>query len=172
MTQTFSKHYDRFSKNFTKNERMTDPQKSAEISEPQKFVLEADEELRINFSESKEEFIEIELTNGTAEIFGFELKRDVKYPLHSGCGNFSIFSFQGCKLSVHGVLNQAPQKCKENPMVMYLQVHAALEQMRKNVDENSKNEKSEEESLKGKIGFFHAFFILKFGTNPSSFVVF
>jgi len=31
-----------------------------------------------------------------------------------------------------------PEVSKENPMIMYLQLHAGLEQMRKNADENSK----------------------------------
>ena len=119
------------------------------MSETQVFTLEEDEELRFSFPEKKDENIEIELNSGTAEIFGFELKKDVKYPLHSSCGSFSVFTFQGCKLSISGKLTNTPKKNKENPMIMYLQIHAALEQMRRNAEKAK-----EEESSRGKRAFW------------------
>ena len=59
-----------------------------------KYVLEEDTELRIKTFEYEEENIEIELNYGTAEIFGYELKKDVRYTFGQG-DKFSIFSFQG-----------------------------------------------------------------------------
>jgi len=113
----------------------------------EKYVLEEDNELRIITSEKDEETIEIEMVYGTSEIFGYELKKDVRYTFGQG-DKFSIFTFQGCKLHVYGKLSVKPEVSKENPMIMYLQLHAGLEQMRKNADESSKN-KSETESARG-----------------------
>ena len=60
----------------------------------EKFVLEEDQELRISTQENDEENIEIEMVYGTGEIFGYELKKDVRYTFGQG-DKFSIFSFQG-----------------------------------------------------------------------------
>lgn len=100
-----------------------------------KFILEADEELRIVLEEDEE--ITVEMSKGSAEIFGYELMKDLAYNFDSGC-KFSIFTFHGCTLSINGQTKTPPLKTKENPMIMYLQVHAGLEQMRKNAEESSK----------------------------------
>jgi len=113
----------------------------------EKFVLEEDQELRISTQENDEENIEIEMVYGTGEIFGYELKKDVRYTFDQG-DKLSIFSFQGCTLHVYGLGKNVvkPEVSKENPMIMYLQLHAGLEQMRKNADENSKLQKTETEN--------------------------
>ena len=114
-----------------------------------KYVLEEDTELRIKTFEYEEENIEIELNYGTAEIFGYELKKDVRYTFGKG-DKFAIFTFQGCTLHIFGKMAVNPEVSKENPMIMYLQLHAGLEQMRKNADEFSKK-KTEGEISRGPV---------------------
>ena len=114
-----------------------------------KYVLEEDTELRIKTFEYEEENIEIELNYGTAEVFGYELKKDVRYTFGKG-DKFAIFTFQGCTLHIFGKMAVNPEVSKENPMIMYLQLHAGLEQMRKNADEFSKK-KTEGEICRGPV---------------------
>lgn len=110
----------------------------------EKFVLEEDEELRIEVESDDKTTLEIELKYGNAEIFGWELKRDTKYQFRNG-SKFAIFTFQGCTLMVYGKSRIA--RSRDNPMIMTLQVHAGLEELRKLADENSKTE----ENVKGPV---------------------
>lgn len=88
--------------------------------------LAEDEELRV--SQLDDKAIEIELIQGSAEIFGYELQKIFKYRFDAGV-TFSIFTYQGCKLHIFGKAKL--EKSKETPMIMYLQTHAALEELRK-----------------------------------------
>ena len=87
-----------------------------------KYVLEEDTELRIKTNEYEEENIEIELNYGTAEIFGYELKKDVRDTFGKG-DKFAIFTFQGCTIHIYGKMAVNPEVSKENPMIMYLQLY-------------------------------------------------
>ena len=119
---------------------------------PLEYKREADEELRIDINERDEESIEVELTQGTAEIFGYELRNDRKLTIGNGA-KFSIFTFQGCTLKIYGALSTSPVIGKENPMMLYLQVHAGLEKMREqaNKSTNSKPESESGELARGPV---------------------
>ena len=72
--------------------------------EVEQFVLEEDEELQFNISTllpDSKECIVLELTHGTAEIFGFELQKEQKYNFYNGA-KFSLFTFHGCTVQVKG----------------------------------------------------------------------
>ncbi len=110
----------------------------------ERFDLEEDEELRVS-CESNSSF-EVQLIKGFAEIHGSEMVRDKKYKFTR---NVSIYTFNGCSLQVYGVSNDKVTKTKETPAMMYLNVHASLEQFRKNADESSANGAPEESWKKG-----------------------
>ena len=98
-----------------------------------KVVLEEDQELRIHVQHNHD--LTIELLKGHAEIFGYELPREK--PLIFGAGsNFSIFTFHGCSLKIEGGEDYEMIKSDQNPIIMYLQLHAGLEKMRKDADKN------------------------------------
>ncbi|XP_014676497.1 PREDICTED: polyribonucleotide 5'-hydroxyl-kinase Clp1-like isoform X2 [Priapulus caudatus] len=63
-----------------------------------------------------------------AEIFGTELIQNKKYVFYSG-GKIAVFTWHGCVLELSGKTEVA-YIAKETPMVMYINTHAALEQMR------------------------------------------
>ena len=97
----------------------------------QKIVLEEDEELQIHVQEHE---LKVELLKGHAEIFGYELQAE-KPCIFSKGANFSIFTFHGCSLKIEGQSYEAT-KSDQNPIIMYLQMHAALEKMRLKADKN------------------------------------
>ncbi len=99
----------------------------------ERFELAKDEELRIEVElPSKDESILVELKAGVAEIFGTEMVLGVKYRFASGA-KFSVYTYHGACIVVYGrieELNDKPYKSDMNPMVQYLNIHAALENMR------------------------------------------
>jgi len=95
--------------------------------------LEQDEELRIEADFPKAEEVTVELRAGTAEVFGTEMVQNKVYRFQQGA-KFSVFTYDGCQVMVRGRMEVQPYTSKETPMIMYLNVHAALEQMRKNAD--------------------------------------
>ena len=72
-----------------------------------------------------------------AELFGTELVKGKKYTFTTGA-KIAIFTWQGCTLELRGKTDVS-YIAKETPMVMYLNCHAALEQMRKNAESEEKN---------------------------------
>eukprot|EP00095_Tigriopus_kingsejongensis_P001332 maker-scaffold1057_size73593-snap-gene-0.21 protein:Tk01332 transcript:maker-scaffold1057_size73593-snap-gene-0.21-mRNA-1 annotation:"clp1-like protein" len=108
-------------------------------SEGSIFQLEQDEELRIEVDCGKTETVTVELRTGMAEIFGTEMVPANQYKFHSG-SKIAIFTFQGCTIVVKGKMQVHPYTSKETPMIMYLNTHAALEDIRKKVEtkENGK----------------------------------
>ena len=80
----------------------------------------------------------MELLNGVAEIFGTEMVKDFKYKFHHG-SKFSVYTYHGCTVNVFGRNQIAPYKSKEHPMIQYLNVHHALENLRKESDTKGKN---------------------------------
>ena len=94
-----------------------------------KFVLEAEEELRVEVDCGKTDKVTVELRSGHAEIFGTELVANTKYTFTNGA-KFAIFTYQGCSIMVSGRMEVEPYTSKETPMMIYLNTHAALEQLR------------------------------------------
>jgi len=93
------------------------------------YKLEADEELRIEADCPKKEKITVELLTGMAEIFGTEMVAHTKYTFNSRA-KIAVYSYHGCTVEVNGNLEVEPYTSKETPMIIYLNTHAALEQMR------------------------------------------
>jgi len=98
-------------------------------SEAKTFKLEADEELRVEVDCGKNDKVIVELKSGHAEIFGTEMVINTKYQFTTGA-KFAVFTFQGCCVQVQGKMEVDPYTSKETPMMMYLNTHAALEQLR------------------------------------------
>merc|ERR1719323_3017750 len=57
-----------------------------------------------------------------------------KYQFQRGA-KFAVFTFQGCRVQVQGSMEVEPYTSKETPMLMYLNTHAALEQLRQKAEE-------------------------------------
>jgi len=93
------------------------------------FKLEAEEELRVEVDCGKTDKVTVELKTGHAEIFGTELVINTKYQFTTGA-KFAIFTFQGCTVHVSGKMEVEPYTSQETPMMIYLNTHAALEQLR------------------------------------------
>jgi len=105
------------------------------------FKLEAEEELRVEVDCGKTDKVIVELKSGHAEIFGTEMVVNTKYQFTTGT-KFAVFTFQGCAVQVQGKMEVDPYTSKETPMMMYLNTHAALEQLRL---------KAEKETTRGPI---------------------
>lgn len=103
------------------------------MSEGQLFELEEDEELRVEVDCAKDETISVELKGGIAEIFGTEMVQNTKYTFKTGA-KFAVFTYHGCQILILGKLEVQPYTSKETPMIMYLNIHAGLEQMRVGAD--------------------------------------
>lgn len=102
----------------------------------QEFNLEPDSELRFEV-ESRNEKVILELKVGMAEVFGTELVKGKPYYFTTNA-KIAVFTWQGCTLEIRGKTDVS-YIAKETPMVMYLNVHAALEQLRKKAEvENSR----------------------------------
>ena len=124
------------------------PSNSEGSQDGQRFDLEEDEELRILCDNGTTDAAgyEVELVKGFGEIFGSEMQRERRYMFTS---NVSIFTFSGCSLQVFGDGAKSTTKTKKTPALMYLNVHASLEQFRKNADSSSASEQPEETWTKG-----------------------
>jgi len=103
------------------------------MPEGRQFKLEQDEELRIEVDCGKDEKVSVELKKGMAEIFGTEMVIHTKYSFGHGA-KFSVFTYQGCTVQVTGKMEVEPYTSKETPMIMYLNTHAALEQLRQTAE--------------------------------------
>jgi len=99
------------------------------------FKLDAEEELRIEVDCGKTDKVVVELKSGHAEIFGSEMVINTKYQFTTGA-KIAVFTYQGCAVQVQGKMEVDPYTSKETPMLMYLNTHAALEQLRQKAEEN------------------------------------
>ena len=99
------------------------------------FELAADEELRIEVECPKEEDVTVELKTGVAEIFGTEMVANNKYTFKTGA-KFAVFTYHGCQILIIGNLGIQPYTSSETPMIMYLNIHAALEKNRVDADKS------------------------------------
>lgn len=96
----------------------------------ERYELAKDEELRVEVDCGKEDLVFVELTKSIAEIFGTEMVIGTRYKFSHGA-KFSVYTYHGCTVNIYGKSEVAPYKSKEHPMIMYLNVHSALENMRK-----------------------------------------
>ncbi|KFM66836.1 Polyribonucleotide 5'-hydroxyl-kinase Clp1, partial [Stegodyphus mimosarum] len=95
-------------------------------SDAQEFKLEEQTELRFEVEANCK--VSLELKSGTAEVFGTELVKNKKFNFSSG-EKVAVFTWHGCTLELIGKPEVA-YISKETPMIVYANIHAALEQMR------------------------------------------
>ncbi|XP_063715229.1 polyribonucleotide 5'-hydroxyl-kinase Clp1-like [Symsagittifera roscoffensis] len=107
-------------------------QSTAEEPEYRAYVLGKESELR--FEVETNETVLLHITNGKAEIFGAELLQTIEYKFEAG-SKIAVFTWHGCKLKIAGK-TEGEYVSKDTPMVMYVNTHAALEQMRTAAEEN------------------------------------
>ena len=74
------------------------------------------------------------VTHGKAEIYGAELLPMIEYKFEAG-SKIAVFAWHGCKLKIAGK-TEGEYVSKDTPMVMYVNTHAALEQMRKAAEDS------------------------------------
>uniref|UniRef100_A0A4W6EQ56 Polyribonucleotide 5'-hydroxyl-kinase Clp1 n=1 Tax=Lates calcarifer TaxID=8187 RepID=A0A4W6EQ56_LATCA len=101
-----------------------------------RYDLEKETELRfeVEAGEAAEQ-LELELLTGMAEVFGSELNRNKKYTFGPG-SKIAVFTWQGCSVNLYGKPEVA-YVSKDTPMLLYLNTHAALEQMRKQAERDN-----------------------------------
>ncbi|RUS92133.1 hypothetical protein EGW08_000157, partial [Elysia chlorotica] len=101
--------------------------------ESQEFKLKVNSELR--FEVEHKASAEIEMIEGSSEMFGTELAKNKKYTFVSG-SKVAIYTWHGCVIKLKGKTEVA-YVSTETPMTVYVNTHAALEQMRNKADEDS-----------------------------------
>nr|CAG4640225.1 EOG090X0A5X [Daphnia pulex]SVE85019.1 EOG090X0A5X [Daphnia pulex] len=72
------------------------------------------------------------LKSGLAEVFGTEIVKGKVYSFGGG-SKIAVFTWQGCLLELRGK-TEAAYVARETPMIIYLNTHAGLEQIRKKAD--------------------------------------
>uniref|UniRef100_A0A5F8H9W0 Uncharacterized protein n=1 Tax=Monodelphis domestica TaxID=13616 RepID=A0A5F8H9W0_MONDO len=95
-----------------------------------KFELERETELRFEVEASQS--AQLELLAGMAEIFGTELTRNKKFTFDAGA-KVAVFTWHGCSLQLSG-RTEVAYVSKDTPMLLYLNTHTALEQMRRQAE--------------------------------------
>ncbi|CAM4616192.1 hypothetical protein PO909_007115 [Leuciscus waleckii] len=98
-----------------------------------RFDLERETELR--FEVETGERVQLELFSGMAEVFGSELNRNKKYTFGPG-SKIAVFTWHGCTVALSGKTEVA-YVSKDTPMMLYLNTHAALEQMRRQAEKDN-----------------------------------
>ncbi|XP_061107860.1 polyribonucleotide 5'-hydroxyl-kinase Clp1 isoform X2 [Conger conger] len=98
-----------------------------------RFELGKETELR--FEVETGERAQLELLSGMAEVFGSELNRNKKYTFGPG-SKIAVFTWQGCSVSLTGKTEVA-YVSRDTPMLLYLNTHAALEQMRQQAERDN-----------------------------------
>lgn len=76
------------------------------------------------------------MKSGLAEVFGTELVKGKKYEFTSGA-KIAIFTYQGCVIELVGKTDVS-YVAKETPMGIYLNCHAAIENLRENCEREDK----------------------------------
>ncbi|XP_006875816.1 PREDICTED: polyribonucleotide 5'-hydroxyl-kinase Clp1 isoform X2 [Chrysochloris asiatica] len=95
-----------------------------------KFELERETELRFEVEASQS--VQLELLAGMAEIFGTELTRNKKFTFDAGA-KVAVFTWHGCSVQLSG-RTEVAYVSKDTPMLLYLNTHTALEQMRRQAE--------------------------------------
>ncbi|CAC5401941.1 CLP1 [Mytilus coruscus] len=103
----------------------------SEEKKEEEYRLEKDQELR--FEVEARATATLELLDGMAEIFGTELTKGKKY-LFESCSKVAVYTWHGCVVKISFVTEVA-YIADGTPMTVYVNVHAALEQMRQKADE-------------------------------------
>ncbi|XP_017775410.1 PREDICTED: protein CLP1 homolog [Nicrophorus vespilloides] len=98
------------------------------------FKLDPEAELRFEI-ETKNEKVLLTLKSGSAEVFGTELVKGKTYEFTSGA-KIAVFTWQGCIVELKGKTDVS-YVAKETPMVLYMNCHAGLDQMRLNAEKNN-----------------------------------
>lgn len=99
----------------------------------EEYRLNADEELR--FEVEANASVQMELLEGMAEVFGSELTKGKVYNFDQG-SKVAVFTWHGCLIKLQG-RTEVAYVAKETPMVMYINTHAALEQMREKAESDN-----------------------------------
>nr|CAB3231681.1 polyribonucleotide 5'-hydroxyl-kinase Clp1 [Phallusia mammillata] len=102
-------------------------EKGIDLKEVCDYKLAKDNELRFEVETGAR--VKLDLIDGSAELFGTELVRSRSYIFESGA-KIAVFTWFGCSLRLTGKV-EAAYVSKDTPMVIYLNTHAAIEQMRK-----------------------------------------
>ncbi|XP_059541975.1 polyribonucleotide 5'-hydroxyl-kinase Clp1-like isoform X2 [Myotis daubentonii] len=95
-----------------------------------KFELERETELRFEVEASQS--VQLELLAGMAEVFGTELTRNKKFTFDAGA-KVAVFTWHGCSVRLSG-RTEVAYVSKDTPMLLYLNTHTALEQMRRQAE--------------------------------------
>lgn len=95
-----------------------------------KFELERETELRFEVEASQ--MVQLELLTGMAEVFGTELTRNKKFTFDAGA-KVAVFTWHGCTVQLSG-RTEVAYISKDTPMLLYLNTHTALEQMRRQAE--------------------------------------
>jgi len=101
--------------------------------ESKEFKLSKHAELR--FEVEPKAVVEIEMTDGQAEVFGTELAQNRKYQFGASA-KVAIYTWHGCTIQLKGKTEVA-YISTETPMSTYVNCHAALEQMREKAEEDT-----------------------------------
>ncbi|XP_046846682.1 protein CLP1 homolog [Xenia sp. Carnegie-2017] len=108
------------------------------LEETGKWNLEREQELRFEVPEPGDSLgslsAELALLKGQAEVFGTELVLHKKVQFKPG-SKIAVFTWDGCIIEITGAVEGA-YVSRETPMLMYLNLHAALDQMREKARKN------------------------------------
>ncbi|XP_028391142.1 protein CLP1 homolog isoform X2 [Dendronephthya gigantea] len=103
-----------------------------------RWTLERETELRFEVPETDDsqgkKSAQLVLLKGQAEIFGTELVLHKKFNFKPG-DKIAVFTWDGCIVEISGAVDGA-YVSRETPMLMYLNLHAALDQMREKAKKN------------------------------------
>uniref|UniRef100_A0A9J2PY87 Protein CLP1 homolog n=2 Tax=Ascaris TaxID=6251 RepID=A0A9J2PY87_ASCLU len=96
----------------------------------QEFTLKEDNELRFEVASAGD--VVLELIDGKAEVFGTELILNKKYSFHPGA-RVAVFTWKNAVVELIGKTESA-YVAEQTPMVIYVNTHAALEQLREHAE--------------------------------------
>jgi len=94
------------------------------------FILKENSELR--FEVEAKSKVTMRITSGFAEMFGTELCRDRTYVFQGGQAT-AVYTWHGCQVTLQGKTEVA-YTSTDSPMIIYLNNHVALEQMREKAE--------------------------------------
>ncbi|KAF4104981.1 polyribonucleotide 5'-hydroxyl-kinase Clp1 [Onychostoma macrolepis] len=97
--------------------------------------FDLDKETELRFEVEAGERVQLELLSGLGEVFGSELNRNKKYTFGPG-SKIAVFTWHGCSVALSGKTEVA-YISKDAPMLLYLNTHAALEQMRRQAEKEN-----------------------------------
>lgn len=100
----------------------------------QSFELKPDQELRFEVENAP---IELEISQGLAEIFGVELVKSKKYLFPIGAKG-AVFTWHGCTINMKNAKKNMTYVSKDTPMNYYMNVHIILEKQRSEAEKRSK----------------------------------